>query len=234
MGLVDLQKVSYLQGKSRILEDINLEIETNKLYTIIGRSGSGKTTLLKHLNLLISPTSGNINYDGQDIFEYEIPKLRSEIAYVQQEPLLFDGSVRDNLFLPFKFGANSQKKIDERDISEALARCQLTERYLDKDAETLSGGEKQRAALARALLLKPNLLLLDEPTSALDVGTEGKLIEVLLKLKADLTLVIVTHSYDIIKNSDVSIFLCEGKITKIAKEVSFDNLKTFLGAECNV
>lgn len=170
-----------------------LRISKNKVTCIVGESGSGKTTLTKLLNLLISADSGEIYFQGKDINTYDPIQLRSKVLMVSQNPVIYDGSVRDNLLKGFFF---SEAKIpsDER-LKKMLKMVQL-DKSLDEDSENLSGGEKQRLSLGRALLMNPEVFIFDEPTSALDEETEDKVMETIIaQLKERRkTVIIITHS----------------------------------------
>ncbi|OHW63318.1 sulfate/thiosulfate import ATP-binding protein CysA [Andreesenia angusta] len=197
-----------------ILEIDELEIEDGKVTSIVGESGSGKTTLLRLLNKLISCDSGEVKYRGENIENIDSVELRRNVVMLPQIPSIFSGTVRDNLQIGLKF---SEKP--EADDSVLLSVLELVglKKSLDESSENLSGGEKQRLALGRVILLEPEVLLLDEPSSALDEETEriiiGKLVEYTKEQKK--TLVMVTHSKKIAKNySDNIIEIRNGRIAE--------------------
>ena len=179
-----------------ILHIEKLYIPENKTTCIIGESGSGKTTLLKLLNDMISPDSGEIIYKGSNIKDINPVDLRRRVVMLPQMPVVFSGTVKENLMMGLKF-AEKPAESDEK-LLEMLRVVSLNKELSD-NAEKLSGGEKQRLALARVLLLQPDVLLLDEPSSALDEETEHLVIEKLVKYSKDngKTMVIVTHSKDV-------------------------------------
>jgi ABC-type multidrug transport system fused ATPase/permease subunit len=148
-----------------ILNDVSVGVERGDALVLVGPSGSGKSTLLRCLNRLVEPTAGRVRFDGRDIRSLDPRELRRRAALVMQTPVLFEGSVRGNLLVrpPGSSGDFSPGR-----LASALADVGLDPGLLDRDAATLSGGEKQRVAIARALLGDPQALLLDEPTSALD------------------------------------------------------------------
>lgn len=188
-----------------------LEIKAGEITCILGKSGGGKTTLLKLLNHLYSYDSGSITYNGEELTSINPIELRRKIVMLAQNPAIFSGSVRDNLLIGTKFHdldyANDQLK-------KILGKVQL-DIELDTDASKLSGGEKQRLALAAVLLLKPKIMLLDEPSSALDEDTEEFIIQMVVRYiqEKEGTLIMVTHSVDIAeKFSDRIIRVEDGRI----------------------
>ncbi|MGM0502632.1 MAG: ATP-binding cassette domain-containing protein [Bacillota bacterium] len=179
-----------------ILDIDKLEFEVNEVSCIVGPSGGGKTTLLKLLNNLISVDQGAIFYQGENIENLDPIGLRREVIMISQQPVTFTDTIREELKSAFKMTCT--KVPDKKRLIKVLKQMQL-EKDLDTRVELLSGGEKQRLALARSLLLKPEVLLLDEPSSALDVATEEKVIQQLIDYAKEhgITLIMVTHSLNI-------------------------------------
>ena len=184
-----LEQVKYKD----ILDIHKLEIPTDKVTCIIGKSGSGKTTLMKLLNGMISPDAGKVFADGKDIATLDLVQLRREVTMLQQTPSIFKGSVADNLNIGRRFAGG--EPATDTEMQQVLETVHL-HKALDTDAADLSGGEKQRLAFARVLLLKPKALLLDEPTSALDEDTAHEIMkQVLATFKEQRqTVVMVTHA----------------------------------------
>lgn len=176
-----------------ILDIETLNIPNNKITCIIGESGSGKTTLIKMLNKLISYDAGKILYNDVCIDEIDSVKLRREVVMLPQNPAIFPGSIKDNLLIGLRFSEKPLEK-DSR-LLEILKVVNLN-KELNEDADKLSGGEKQRLALGRVLLMEPSVFLLDEPSSALDEETEQIIIENLVNHAKtyNKTLIMVTHS----------------------------------------
>lgn len=176
-----------------ILNVENLHIQKHKITCIVGESGSGKTTLLRLLNKLISCDTGEIFYNKQSINDIDSVKLRREVVMLPQSPAIFNGSIKDNLLIGLKF--SEKPNVSDDKLYEALKMVNLN-KSLNEDAKKLSGGEKQRVALSRVILMKPEVLLLDEPSSALDEDTEHLVIESLANYtkKNNKTLIMVTHS----------------------------------------
>ncbi len=195
-----------------ILNISQLLIPAGKITCIIGKSGSGKTTFLRLLNNLISADSGKIYYKGIDINEINPLELRREVVMLSQEPVIFNGTIKDNLNMGLKF--SEKNAAGDKKLSEVLDKIQLC-KSLDAPAEKLSGGEKQRLALGRVLLLEPEVLLLDEPSSSLDENTEQTVIENVVGYARlnDRTLIMVTHTGKIAKKyGDFIIKIHEGNV----------------------
>jgi len=153
------------QAPVSVLADVSVEVERGGSLILVGPSGSGKSTLLRCLNRLAEPTAGTVRFDGRDIRSLDPRDLRRHAALVMQTPVLFEGTVRDNLLIR---PAGASGDFSSERLAQALAEVGLEAGLLDRDAATLSGGEKQRVMIARALLRDPEALLLDEPTSALE------------------------------------------------------------------
>lgn len=201
-----------------ILDIKSLQIPDNKVTCIVGESGSGKTTLLRLLNKLISCDKGEIFYNNRSFNDINSIELRRRVVMLPQTPAIFPGTVKENLLIGLKF---SEKPLTEDEkLLEVLNMIHLN-KNLNEDAEKLSGGEKQRLALGRVLLLDPEVFLLDEPSSALDEETEQIIIEKLVSYtrQNNKTLIMVTHSKKVAQNfSDIIIEIKSGKVVN-QKEV---------------
>lgn len=176
-----------------ILDIPQLDIPEGQVTCILGKSGSGKTTLMRLLNRMISPDAGTITYKGTPNTDIDPIELRRKVVMLPQSPVMFDGTIRDNLLKGLEFAGKPM--VDEAILHRIMDVMDL-KKDLDGDASTLSGGEKQRVALGRVLAMRPEVALLDEPSSALDRGTEGTIMERLVAGAREykVTLVIVTHS----------------------------------------
>jgi putative ABC transport system ATP-binding protein len=185
----DLDRVRY----KNILSVDSLCIPAGKVTCIIGESGGGKTTLLRLLNKLISPDAGEIRFHGVPLSQINAVLLRRKVTMLSQETIIFPGTVRENLLVGLRF-SEKQPAGDQALLDTLQLVC--LEKQLADQAEKLSGGEKQRLALGRLLLLDPEAFLLDEPSSALDEETEKLLLRTLYQhIRATgKTLVMVTHS----------------------------------------
>jgi ABC-type proline/glycine betaine transport system ATPase subunit len=186
--LFRLQHVTQTRAGRVVLSDLNLDIAEGTT-ALVGPSGAGKSTLLRLLNRLADPDVGTIAYRGKDVREYDVLTLRREVALVPQLPALLPGNVAENIAYGPRLAGRTC------DINELLALAGLDDAFADRAAQQLSVGEQQRVMLARALALKPTVLLLDEPTAALDEQTKEAVERTLLSLRDRLSasLIIVTH-----------------------------------------
>ncbi len=196
-SIIDFCNVSF--GFSRevpLFTGVTLTIRKGGVYLVQGPSGAGKSTFLRLINRLEEPLSGEILFKGRPLSSYPPPVLRRSILYVQQTPTVIDGSVRENLLLPFSFKNNTQfeQPTDEL-LKTLLVDFLLRDVGLGDNALTLSLGQLQRLCFIRGLLLSPDVLLLDEPTSALD-RESGQVVESMveqLNRESGLTVLTVTH-----------------------------------------
>lgn len=189
--MITLQQVRIDAGERTILRDISLEIARSEQVVIGGPTGSGKSTILRSIAGMHPVAAGRISIDGSPVEARVIRKVRSRIAWVEQEPVLGSGSARAALLKPFSFASNRNRMPDGKAIASALRMVALAEETLESPAEVLSGGEKQRLAIARALLLSREILILDEVTSALDEASALSILELVRSLP--LTVVAVSH-----------------------------------------
>jgi len=181
------------QGRTA-LSDVTLSFEPGGRYAILGPSGAGKTTLLRLLNRLEDPTAGVLWFHGTSYAQLSAITLRRRVAMVFQVPVIFPGSVRDNLCAALRL-QRRDGEIDPADLTRALELAGLDGAMLVRDAAALSTGEKQRVCIARALMTQPEVLLLDEPTAALDPTAARRLIESVVHLSrtGGLTVIMVSH-----------------------------------------
>ncbi|PFM64899.1 ABC transporter ATP-binding protein [Bacillus cereus] len=170
-----------------------LQIHKENITCIIGESGSGKSTLLRMLNDLQSPTSGTIEYNGESILNYPPIQLRREVVMLGQTPPIFDGTIKDNLLMGLRL---SEKPFPNDDSLQGALTTVSLDKQLEDSASSLSGGEKQRLAFARIILMDPPVYLLDEPTSALDSDTERRVMKRFTELAREKkkTVIFITHS----------------------------------------
>jgi tungstate transport system ATP-binding protein len=191
--VVALHGIRVVHGGRAVLEIPELAVDTGEVLAVIGPNGAGKSTLLRVMGLLEAPTAGSVRFQGEHVSLADGLAIRRRMASVFQDPLLTDATVRDNVALGLRFRGVAAERIAPR-VTEWLEQLGIAH-LAERQARTLSGGEAQRAALARALVLEPELLLLDEPFSALDQPTREALIEdmgrILRRRRA--TAVLVTH-----------------------------------------
>ena len=221
--LIILDKVNYVYSEGsgfekKALDDVSLTIDKGEFIGLIGHTGSGKSTLTQHLNGLLRATSGNIYYDGQDIYEkgFVMKNLRSKVGLVFQYPehQLFESDVfTDVCFGPKNLGLD--KKDVELRAFEALEMVGFPKELFYKSPFELSGGQKRRAAIAGVLAMKPEVLILDEPTAGLDPKGRDEILDQIKKLHEEtgITVILVSHSMeDVAKYVGRLIVLDHGRV----------------------
>jgi len=195
MALIEASDLGQKFDGRHVLKDITLTIDKGDVLVLIGPSGAGKTTLVRLLDLLDSPTSGQICFDGVDVTRSHRQRLeaRRRMAYVQQKPVVFSMSVYDNVACGLGWRHEKQEVIRQR-VADALELVGMAD-CRRRDAKTLSGGETQRVAIARALVIEPEVLLLDEPTANLDPVSVSKVEDILAHVinEKRMTIVMATH-----------------------------------------
>ena len=203
-----------LTGNNTILHDISLDIPAGEVTCLVGPSGSGKSTLLRCLNRLWEPPAGTVYLDGTDITTLDVLALRRRVGMLFQSPTLFEGTVAENI----AYGpALHDITLSPPQIEELLEMAGLPGDMASKPALELSGGEAQRAALARALANEPEALLLDEPTSSLDPAATRQVEETVLGLcrSLGLTVVWVSHAMEqVTRIADTMALLVDGRIVE--------------------
>lgn len=226
-NILKLKNINVFYGDKKILDNINIEFERNKITSIIGPSGCGKTTLLKTINKIIleennAQITGDMEFDGINSNNIPIEILRKNIGIVFQNPTPFPMSIYKNISYALKYYGYNKKHLENK-IIDILKSVNLYDEVKDKlntSALKLSGGQKQRLCLARSLTVEPNILLLDEPCSSLDIVNSEKIENTLIKLKENYTIIIVTHNINQAKKiSDNTIFMQDGKIIESGKTV---------------
>lgn len=226
-NILKLKNINVFYGDKKILDNINIEFERNKITSIIGPSGCGKTTLLKTINKIIleennAQITGYMEFDGINSNNIPIEILRKNIGIVFQNPTPFPMSIYKNISYALKYYGYNKKHLENK-IIDILKSVNLYDEVKDKlntSALKLSGGQKQRLCLARSLTVEPNILLLDEPCSSLDIVNSEKIENTLIKLKENYTIIIVTHNINQAKKiSDNTIFMRDGKIIESGKTV---------------
>lgn len=211
--MISIKKISKKYNNKYVFRNISFDINDNEKLLIIGPSGCGKTTLIRCLNGLNKVNSGNIFLNGVKISNIDDVTLKSKVGMVFQNYNLFPHlTVRENVSLaPRLLKMGSDREIDDL-VKRLLAEVNIINK-IDSYPSKLSGGEKQRVAIARTLATKPEIILLDEPTSALDPATINDFISLLNELSKTTTIVVVSHEMDLIKSfADKVLFLKDGSI----------------------
>ena len=216
--MIDVKNLKKAFGDHVVLKDISEHIYPGEKVVVIGPSGSGKSTFLRCLNLLETPTSGTITFEGTDITDPKtnIDKMRQQMGMVFQHFNLFPNmTIQKNITLaPVQTGLMKQAEADE----EAMRLLKMVDLVDKADAypNQLSGGQKQRIAIVRALAMKPKVMLFDEPTSALDPEMVGEVLDVMKQLAADgMTMVVVTHEMGFAREvGDRVLFMADGYIVE--------------------
>ena len=217
-NILEIRHLSKTFGTNLVLKDIDFSVSSGDVTCIIGASGSGKSTLLRCLNLLETPTTGEIAYHGTNIADKKVnaPQYRSKVGMVFQNFNLFNNmTVLENCII-------GQTKVLKKNKSEAQKNAMYylekvgMAPYINAKPRQLSGGQKQRVAIARALAMEPEVLLFDEPTSALDPQMVGEVLEVMRKLAGEgLTMIIVTHEMAFARDvSSHVVFIAGGVIVE--------------------
>jgi len=220
---VDIRNINFFYGKAQALKNISLALYDRRVTAFIGPSGCGKSTLLRILNRIYElypgqSAAGEVLLDGENILApgLDLNRLRAKIGMVFQKPTPFPMSIRDNIAFGIRlYERLPQSELDER-IESALRRAALWDEVKDKLRQSglsLSGGQQQRLCIARAIAIKPEVLLLDEPASALDPISTQRIEELIAELKSDYCIAIVTHNMQqAARSSDYTAFLYLGEL----------------------
>lgn len=208
------RKVYQIKAGTEVLAGVDLDIQERQVTALVGPSGAGKTSLLRLINRLDDPVGGNILYRGRPLAELPVRKLRCRVGFVFQTPVMFPGTVRDNLREATELSGSAAEDL-EATTRTAMELAELDAALLDSEGDRLSLGQKQRANIARALMTRPEVLLMDEPTSALDPETADRLTETIRHLSTErgLTVVMVTHRLaEARRVSDITVVMEAGRV----------------------
>ena len=197
--MIRIEHLTKAFGSKEPVKEISLEIRNGEIFTLIGPSGSGKTTLIRLIDLLDTPTSGKIFFDGTDTSASENTRLliRRRMGMVFQKPAVLNVTVAENVAFGLKFRGMSQQEIT-RKVPEALDLVGLFH-FADRRAPTLSGGEMQRVAIARAMVTEPDVLLLDEPTANLDPVSSDMIEDLIVRINREFGTTIIMSTHDMIQ-----------------------------------
>ena len=237
--ILEIKNLKKSYGQNQVLKDISITVKKGEVISIIGSSGSGKSTFLRSINLLETPTDGQILYHGQDVLAkgYNLPHYREKLGMVFQSFNLFNNlNVLENAIVAQTTVLKRERSEAERLAKENLNKVGMTEQYWTAKPSQLSGGQKQRVAIARALSIDPELILFDEPTSALDPEMVGEVLSVMQDLaKSGMTMAIVTHemgfAYEVADRvifMDGGVIVEEGTPQEIFDNTKEDRTKDFL------
>lgn len=212
--MIKLKSITYKDADKTVLNGIDLLLKPRQKIVLTGPSGSGKSSILKIIVGAMIPDNGIYEYEDEPVSFNNIFRVRSKIAFVGQEPILGEEIVLDALLLPFKYKQNREMKPDLQKVHELMKRLSLDPEILQQDVAKLSGGEKQRLAIIRALLLNKKVFLLDEVTSALDAVSKQAVIQELSK--PEYTVLSVSHDPEWIKQCDHILVVEKGRILESA------------------
>lgn len=213
--IIRFEHVSVIVSEKTLLSDINFALFPGEKAVLCGKSGSGKSSVLRTMLGLHAIKSGAVYFQEQALTSASVQTIRSCTAYIGQEPMLGAESVREALLLPFQFKAHRGHRPTDRQLIEVLHRLQLPETILSRESSRISGGEKQRIALARGLLLGKKLYLLDEVTSALD--SESKRVVFDVFSDPHLTVLSVAHDPEWMSRCGIVIELEAGRLTQVTR-----------------
>ena len=215
--MIEVKNVSKSFGDLNVLQSVNLTVQQREIVSIVGKSGAGKTTLLQIIGTLDRPTSGAVLIDGEDLFQLSDKQLAQfrnrHIGFIFQfHQLLPEFTALENVMMPGLIAGEDKNEVKAR-AEQLLTALGLKERMTHKPAQ-LSGGEKQRVAAARAMMMKPSIILADEPSGSLDESNKKELHQLLLRMRKEFgqTILIVTHDKELAQISDRVVELKDGKL----------------------
>lgn len=218
--MLTMENISFSYGNNEVFNELNLSIDEKEFVVLIGSSGAGKTTLMQMIYMNIFPDNGKVEvagFNSDDVKEKEIPFLRRTIGYIFQDfRLLQNKTVYENLEFVLRV-TNTPNKLISKKIFNVLSLVGLSHKTKNYPNE-LSGGEKQRIAIARAIINEPRLILADEPTGNLDPETSNEILEIIKKIHNRGTAILfATHNYSLLKNLDAKIITIADKKIKQVK-----------------
>lgn len=216
--ILEIKSLKKSYGKNEVLKDISLSVKKGEVISIIGSSGSGKSTFLRSINLLESPSGGEILYHGDNVLEkgYDLTTYRERLGMVFQSFNLFENlNVLENAIVAQTTVLKRDRKEAESIAKANLEKVGMGEQYWKAKPKQLSGGQKQRVAIARALVNNPEMIVADEPTGSLDSQSQENVLEIFKELaEAGKTVIIVTHNPEVADYADVVIKMKDGEVVE--------------------
>lgn len=248
MFKIDAQEVNLFYGKTQALKNVSMQVEANEIVALIGPSGCGKSTFLRTINRMNDliygvKISGNVKIDDKNIYsnKIDVNELRKEVGMVFQKPTVFNKSIFENVAYGLRVNGISKGSVVKEKVEKALIQAALWDEVKDnlkKSGLALSGGQQQRLCIARTIAVEPKVILMDEPTSALDPISTSKVEELLIELKKDYTIMIVTHNMQqAARVSDKTAFFYVGELVeydktpKIFKNASLELTQNYVGGK---
>lgn len=205
-GDISFDKVSFAYGEKTVLDKVSFTLEKNKTTAIVGYSGSGKSTLLKFMERIYDPDSGRILLAGKDLKDYDLKEWRDKIAVVSQESPMISGSIRENILYGIRREVSDEEIMKAAKLAfvdEFIRKCpDVLDHNVGQFGSKLSGGQRQKISIARAILSDPEYLILDEPTASLDMLSANEIASTVQKLHGKMTIIIVAHQPDMIIGAD--------------------------------
>jgi ATP-binding cassette subfamily B protein len=233
---IEFRNVSFAYGNERVLDGVTLTAEGGKTTALVGPSGAGKSTVISLIPRFYDPKEGEILIDGQDIAHITKRSLRQQLAYVSQQPYLFEGTIRDNI----RYG---RPEASDEDIEKAarlayahdfiVAQSQGYDTPVGENGVTLSGGQRQRLSIARALVRNAPILLLDEATSALDTESEAAVQKALDEAMTGRTVVVIAHRLSTVVRADKIIVMQQGRVVEEGNHETLAKVSDGLYARLN-
>lgn len=227
--ILTIKNLTFRYNDNEVLSDVFMNVTPNKITAIYGDSGSGKSTLLSVMSLMFREqkdtfASGEVLFENQNILNIkkDYSNHRRKVTYIFQEPNPLNKSIYENIAFPLKISGIKKREIIEPQIHSALSEVHLWHQVkdmLNKNAHQLSGGQKQKLCIARALVMKPKILLMDEPTSSLDKNSRNVIEELILELGSKHSIVFVSHDHDQIDRlADITYECSENKLNIVEKK----------------
>lgn len=217
MAILETKNLCYSADGREIIKDINWSVDAGEIVTITGPSGSGKTTFVRLLADLLTPTSGEVIFEGKNVADLDPIEYRRKVSYAVQQPTLFGNTVKDNLEFPYQI---RNKPFNKDHALRALQTVDLGDGDLDRTVDNLSGGERQRVALIRNIMFVPEVLILDEVTTGLDEKTKASVHKMInyINQRDHTTIIMITHDQDEIDHATELVTIVDGRLVKGDKD----------------